>query len=65
LAPGDNGGLEIGMFGGGISSGGIGGARLIGWTAKEFPCDRGRGTSTFDLRSEDERIPEGSEATGR
>jgi hypothetical protein len=65
LAPGDNCGLEIGMFGGGTKSGGIGGARLIGLDAKELPCDRGRGTSTVDLRSEDERIPEGSEATGR
>jgi hypothetical protein len=65
LAPGDNCGLEIGMFGGGTKRGGIGGARLIGLDAKALPWDRGRGASTLGLRNEEERMPEGSEATGR
>lgn len=53
------------MLGGGTNNGGIGGARLFGLDAKELPCDRGRGTSTWDFRSGDERIPAGSDATGR
>lgn len=57
----------MGMFGGGTKSGGIGGARarLVGLEAKELPCDRGRGASALDLRTDDERIPVGIDATGR
>lgn len=54
------------MLGGGTRSGGIGGARLLGLVAKELPCDRGRGGSTaFCFRTEDDRILDGREATGR
>lgn len=55
----------MGTFGGGTKSGGIGGARLLGLEAKELPCDRGRGASVLDLRTEDERMPVGIDATGR
>ena len=53
------------MLGGGTSSGGIGGARLLGLVAKELPWDRGRGGSAFGFRREEERMFDGSEATGR
>ena len=54
------------VLGGGTNNGGMGGgARLVGLIAKELPCDRGRGASTFVFRTDDERIPAGKDATGR
>lgn len=68
LAPGDSWGLDIGIEGGGTSSGGMGGALLLGLLANELPWERGRGGSgaaLFDFRTEDDRMLEGSDATGR
>lgn len=65
FAPGDVGGLEIGMEGGGTIKGGTGGRFRVDTDATELPWDRGRGPSGAGLRNGDDRIPAGNEATGR
>lgn len=65
FAPGDGGAFEIGKEGGGTNKGGTGGWPLVNAGVKELPCDRGRGPSGAGFRNGVDRIPAGSEATGR